>query len=33
MRRDGKQGKDLADVCLIDSDCFEKDPKWAEVLP
>lgn len=33
IRRDGKLGKDLADVCLIDSDCFEKDPKWAEVLP
>jgi hypothetical protein len=27
------EGKDLADVCLISAECFEREPKFAEILP
>ena len=30
---DGQPGKDLADVCRIDPDCFEKEAKFWELLP
>ena len=30
---DGTEGKDLADVCRISADCFEREQKFAEVLP
>ncbi|MBI1177847.1 hypothetical protein GC207_10470 [bacterium] len=30
---DGTTGKDLADVCRIDPDCFEGNAKWREVMP
>lgn len=30
---DGSAGKDLADLCRIDPDCFEADAKWREVMP
>jgi hypothetical protein len=33
VRDDGVPGKDLADLCRIDPDCFEKHPKFREVLP
>ncbi len=32
-RTDGTPGKDLADVALIDADCFEENEKFKEVLP
>jgi hypothetical protein len=33
LRDDGKPGKDLADVCRIDQDCFEAQRKFWELLP
>jgi hypothetical protein len=33
VRDDGQPGKDLADVCRIDHDCFERHPKFWELLP
>jgi len=33
VKVDGAQGKDLADVCQINADCLEREPKFAEVLP
>ncbi len=33
VRSDGKEGKDLADVCQIAGDCFEEERKFREVLP
>jgi hypothetical protein len=33
IRVDGKEGKDLADVCLIDPDCWEENPKFRHILP
>jgi hypothetical protein len=30
---DGKVGKDLADVCRITADCFEREPKFRALLP
>jgi hypothetical protein len=30
---DGREGKDLADVCRISADCLERERKFAEVLP
>jgi hypothetical protein len=30
---DGTQGKDLADVCRVNADCFEREQKLNEVLP
>ncbi len=33
VRADGREGKDLADVALIDPDCFERERKFWEVLP
>lgn len=30
---DGTEGKDLADVCRISPDCFEREQKFAGVLP
>lgn len=29
----GEAGKDLADVCRIDADCFEREPKFRALLP
>jgi hypothetical protein len=33
VRSDGKVGKDLADVCLIDPDCWEQNQKFHHMLP
>jgi plasmid stabilization system protein ParE len=33
VRADGRPGKDLADVCCIDYDCFERERKFWSVLP
>jgi hypothetical protein len=33
VRADGRPGKDLADVCCIDYDCFERERKFWGVLP
>ena len=33
VRADGSPGKDLADVCKIAPDCFERSEKFREVLP
>jgi hypothetical protein len=33
LRDDGRPGKDLADVCRIDQDCFEAERKFWELLP
>jgi len=33
VRADGSAGKDLADVCKIAPDCFERSEKFREVLP
>ncbi len=33
VRSDGEPGKDLADVCLIDADCFERERKFRAMLP
>ena len=33
VRTDGKMGKDLADVCHIAPDCFEREPKFRAMLP
>jgi hypothetical protein len=33
VRQDGQPGKDLADLCVIDSECIERHPKFREVLP
>ena len=30
---DGREGKDLADVCRISADCLERERKFGEVLP
>lgn len=30
---DGREGKDLADVCRISADCLERERKFVEVLP
>lgn len=30
---DGTVGKDLADVCRVNADCFERERKLGEVLP
>jgi hypothetical protein len=30
---DGRAGKDLADVCRISADCFEREQKFSEVMP
>jgi hypothetical protein len=30
---DGTEGKDLADVCRISADCFEREGKFQEVMP
>lgn len=30
---DGTTGKDLADLCRIDPDCWEREPKFREVMP
>ena len=32
-RTDGEPGKDLADIALIDADCFDENEKFKEVLP
>ena len=33
VRTDGQSGKDLADVCLINADCFESEQKFRALLP
>jgi hypothetical protein len=33
VKVDGTDGKDLADVCLISPDTFERERKFWEVLP
>ena len=33
VRDDRKRGKDVADLCRIDPECFERYPKFREVLP
>ena len=30
---DGTEGKDLADVCHMNADCFDRERKFREVLP
>lgn len=30
---DGRCGKDLADVCQISAECFDREPKFQELLP
>lgn len=33
VKVDGTEGKDLADVALLSAESFERDSKWAEVMP
>lgn len=33
IRADGESGKDLADICRIDADCFERERKFRVLLP
>jgi len=33
VKADGTEGKDLADVCHISADCFEREGKFREVMP
>jgi hypothetical protein len=33
VKLDGTEGKDLADLALLSAESFERDAKWAEVMP